>query len=158
MLATGEGRFQSLRVNSMWTIQNLLSMEPTTGMDLPPARNATSQRGRNPQSLVHLPPLVRERGKAAHLANRLVSTPRDKSGDEKTQGDKVKTSPQIPVSPPKSIPSSKPLSAIATSTINTAASALAALARHRRLCRDRNCPRFEVRNLLTTNLQKVARA
>ena len=42
--------------------------------------------------------------------------------------DESKTSLKVPVSPPKFLPSSKPLSAIATSNINPAASALAALA------------------------------
>jgi len=48
--------------------------------------------------------------------------------DTRLAGKEVKTSPQIPVSPLKFLPNSKPLSAIATSTINTAAAALAALA------------------------------
>jgi hypothetical protein len=57
-----------------------------------------------------------------------VSTPRHKSGDENTKGEEDKTSPKVPVSPSKFLPSSKPRSAIATSNINPAAAALAALA------------------------------
>ncbi len=56
-----------------------------------------------------------------------VFSTRHKSGDEKAKGNEDKISPQIPVSNPKFLPSSKPLSAIATSAINPAA-ALAALA------------------------------
>jgi len=57
-----------------------------------------------------------------------ASTQHHQTGDEKVKGEETKTSPQIPVSSPKFLPSSKPLSAIATSTINPAAAALAALA------------------------------
>ncbi len=57
-----------------------------------------------------------------------ASTQRHQTGDEKVKGEEVKTSPQIPVSPSKFLLSLKPLSAIATSTINPAVAALAALA------------------------------
>lgn len=53
---------------------------------------------------------------------------RQRSGDESTKGDEDKAVPRISVSPSKFLPSSKPLSSIATSAINPAASALAALA------------------------------
>jgi hypothetical protein len=48
-----------------------------------------------------------------------------KSDNKKTKNDKVRISPQASVAPPKFLPSSKPLSAIATSSIDPAAAALA---------------------------------
>jgi hypothetical protein len=124
------GRRQ-IPISSMWTIQNLLSMEPTTGMDLPSSSECNFTNRKKPTK--SRPPAStgsrKRKGSAPHESSGSDSTRQEwRREDEGRQSDKVKTSPQIPVSPRKSIPSSKPLSAIATSTINTAASALAALA------------------------------
>jgi hypothetical protein len=128
----GGGRSRPRHVNSMWTIQNLVSMEMNTRMDLSLTRNTHLQRRRNLQRPVRLCLLVRERRKAMQFENRAVPTillkvvgnPKmyNAKDEEEDDGGASDVSaprdeiapPQIIVSPSKFLPSSKPLSAIAT--------------------------------------------